>query len=481
MNYKLVFKLIGNMLKIESALMIIPLIVSAIYGGDDKKSFIWSILITGAVGFLLSILKPTDKKFKMKDAFAAVALSWILFSIFGALPFYFSGYFENFIDCVFESISGFTTTGATILTDIEILPHGIVFWRSFSHWVGGIGVLVFMLAVMPSMNASSINLLRAESTGIFPDRFVPKLRKTARTMYLIYIAMTAILIILLIASGLSVFDSFTSAFSTAGTGGFSDFSANIREYNNVVAEIIITIFMFLFGISFVLFFYSINGNIKQVLYDEELRLYGVVVLVATIIITINIMGLYGSVWESLRYSSFQVSSVITTTGLTTADFNAWPVLSKMILLLLMLTGCCAGSTGGGIKLVRFLLMSKASIVEIKKIVRPNSVKMVTLNRKKVDNDVISKTAMFFFIYFSIFIISSILISIDLKEDIVSTTTAVIATLSNVGPGLGKVGPMGNYSEFSSFSKIILSFCMIAGRLELFPALILFSPSVWKRA
>lgn len=478
MNYRLVFKLIGNMLKVEAILMGFPLIISFIYGENDKFAFIWTIFILGFLGTILSLLNPKDKKFKNKDAFAAASLSWILFSVFGALPFYFSGCFQGFIDCLFEAISGFTTTGATILVEIESLPKGILFWRSFSHWIGGMGVLVFMLAVMPSMNASSINLLKAESTGIAPDRFLPKLRETARTMYLIYLVMTALLIVILLICGLPLYDTLINAFSTAGTGGFSHLNASVGGYNNIAVEITITIFMFLFGISFVLYFYLIKRNFKQIIKDEELRLYGIVVAVAIIVITIDITGMYGSVLEALRHSSFQVSSVISSTGFATVDFNLWPVLSRVILLILMLTGCCAGSTGGGVKLVRFLLLFKASIVEINKIIHPKSVKAVTLNGKRVDNDMITKTAMFFFIYFSIFVISSVIISFEGK-DIVSISTAVLTTLSNIGPGLGSVGPMGNFSEFSALSKIVLSFCMVAGRLEIFPVLILLSPSVWK--
>lgn len=480
MNYKLIFRLIGNMMKIVAAFMIFPLIVSFVYGGDDKTAFIWTMLLLIAVGIPLSLLKPADKRFKPRDAFAAAAFSWILLSLFGALPFYFSGYFQTFTDCLFESVSGFTTTGATILANVESLPKGIVFWRSFSHWIGGMGVLVFMLAAMPSSNASSINLLRAESTGLSPDRFVPKLRETARVMYLIYFALTVLLIISLLFAGLPVFDSLVHAFSTAGTGGFSSLNAGVGAYGNVAAEIIITAFTFLFGINFALYFYFIKGNFKQVFRDEELRVYGMVVVAAIIIITANIISIYGSVSEALRHSSFQVVTIISTTGFATADFNVWPVLSRVILLLLMLTGCCAGSTGGGIKLVRFLLLFKGSIIEIKKAVHPKSVKAVALNGQKVDNNVITKTALFFFIYFSVFIISAAIISLDGK-DIVSTFTSVIATLSNIGPGLGIVGPIGNYAEFSALSKMVLSFCMIAGRLEFLPILLLLNPSAWRKA
>jgi len=479
MNYRLILKLIGNMLLIKAAFLVFPLLVSFVYGGDDKVAFILTIFILIVPGAILSIVKSENKKFKIKDAFAATTISWILFSLFGALPFYFSGYFPSFVDCLFESVSGFATTGATILSNIEALPKGILFWRNFSHWIGGMGVLVFMLAVLPSMNASSINLLRAETTGLSPDRFVPKLRETARVMYTIYLSLTVLLIVLLLISGLPFYDALLHAFSTAGTGGFSNMNASVGAYGNVGAELIITIFMFLFGINFLLYFYLIKGSFKNVVNDEELRLYALIVLVAIGIITINLSRYYGTLLMAFRRSAFHVVSIITTTGFSTSDYNLWPVLSRVVLLLLMLSGCSAGSTGGGIKLVRFLILFKASAIELKKMVYPKSVKAVTLNEKGIDNDIITKTAVFVFIYFFIFLISSVIVSSEGK-DIFSTLTAVIASLSNIGPGLGIVGPTGNYSEFSSLSKLVLSFCMLVGRLEIFPVLVLLYPSVWKK-
>ena len=479
MNYRLIFKLIGNVLRIEALFMLFPLVVSFVYGGGDHWAFLWSILILAIIGTLLAQLKPKDKNFRTRDAFVVAGFSWLLFSLFGSLPFFFSGCFNGFIDCVFESISGFTTTGSSILTNIEILPKGILFWRSFSHWIGGMGVLMFMMAVMPSINASSVNLLRAESTGPSPDKIVPKIRETARIMYLIYLAMTVLLVILLKIVGLPIFDSLVNAFSTAGTGGFSITNASIGAYNNIAAEIIITVFMFLFGISFTLYFFLLGRNFKKFFKDQELKVYFGIVIAAILIITVNISGLYGGITEALRHSSFQVSSIISTTGFATADFSLWPTLSQVVLVFLIVTGCCAGSTGGGMKLIRFILLLKAAKIELSKIFHPGSVNSVSINGKKVNNDIVSKTALFFFVYFAIFFISVLLISIEGK-DIISSTTSVIASLSNIGPGLGSVGPAGNYAAFSGFSKIVLSFCMIAGRLEFFPILILFAPSVWKK-
>jgi len=341
------------------------------------------------------------------------------------------------------------------------------------------GILMFMIAVMPSINASSVNLLRAESTGPAPDKIVPRIQETAKIMYMIYFAMTVILVVFLKIAGLPIFDSMLNAFSVAGTGGFSNMNASIGGYNNIAAEIIMTVFMFLFGISFSLYFALLGRKFEKFIKDTELKIYFGVVIVSILIITINISGLYNGIWEALRHSSFQVSSIISTTGFATTDFNLWPTLSKSILVFLMFTGCCAGSTGGGMKLIRFIILFKAAKVELDKIFHPGSVKAVSINGKKISNDIVFKTSLFFFIYFAIFFVSLLLISID-NKDIVSSATAVIASLSNVGPGLGTVGPTGNYAAFSSFSKIVFSFCMIAGRLEFFPVLVLFTPHVWKR-
>ena len=479
MNHRLIFRLIGNVLSIEAAFMLIPLAVSFIYGGGDHWAFIWSIFILAITGTLLAMLKPKNKNFKTRDAFVVAGLTWLLFSLFGALPFYFSGFFKDFIDCAFESVSGFTTTGASILTDIETLPKGILFWRSFSHWIGGMGVLMFIMAVMPSINASSVNLLRAESTGPSPDKVVPKIRETARIMYLIYFAMTVLLIILLKIVGLPLYDSLVNAFSTAGTGGFSVMNASIGAYDNIAAEAIITVFMFLFGISFTLYFFMLGRSYKRICGDEELRLYIGVVVVATLIIAVNISGLYGGIGKALRHSSFQVSSIISTTGFATVDFSLWPALSRIVLVFLMVTGCCAGSTGGGMKLVRILILLKAMRIEVGRVFHPGSVEAVSINGKRMNSSVVLKTALFFFLYFSVFFIAVALVSID-GIDFVSGTTSVIASLSNIGPGLGIVGPAGNYAAFSSFSKVVLSFCMIAGRLEFLPFLVLFVPSIWRK-
>lgn len=480
MNYRLILRVIGRVLGIEAAFMIFPLIVSFIYGGGDHPAFLWPILITAGAGGALAFIKPKERKFRARDAFVVAGFSWILLSLFGALPFLFSGYFGNFIDCIFESVSGFTTTGSTILTDIEALPKGILFWRSFSHWIGGMGVLLFIMAVMPSVSASSVNLLRAESTGPSPDKIVPRIHESARIMYLIYLTMSVLLAGLLKIAGLPFFDALVNTFSVAGTGGFTVLNASVGGYNNLAAEIIMTVFMFLFGINFSLYFFLLDRKFKKFFGNTELKVFFGVVATSILIITANISGMYGGIWEGLRHASFQVSTIISTTGFSTADFALWPTLSQTILILLMTMGCCAGSTGGGIKLIRIIILAKAALVELGKIFHPGSVKAVTVNGKRISSDMVSKTALYLFIYFAVFVAATLLVSVDGK-DILSSTTAVIASLSNSGPGLGIVGPAGNYTAFSGFSKAVLTFCMIAGRLEFYPLLVLFVPSVWRRS
>ena len=481
MNYKLILRLVGNVIRIETALMLLPFILSLAFRSGDYRAFLWSIGILAVSGTLLSVIKPEEKKFRAKEALVAVAFSWLAMSLFGAFPFYFSGYFNGWIDCVFESVSGFTTTGASLLTDIEALPAGILFWRSLSHWIGGMGVLLFILAVMPSMNASSVNLLRVESTGPSPGKIVPKIRETARILYILYFSLTGLLIALLCMTGLPVYDASVIAFSTAGTGGFSVLNASIAGYHNIAAEILITAFMFLFGINFSLYFMLLGKNRIKFFTDEELLTFFGLVALSITVVTINTFtsGVYGSIPEALRYSSFQVSSIISTTGFTTADFNVWPALSQTILILLMFVGSCGGSTGGGVKVIRLLLLFKAAKNETGRVFHPEEVRPITIGEKRVSSDIITKTAIYFFIYLAILSLAFILVSIEGK-DVLSSLTAVIASLGNIGPGLGIAGPAGNYAAFTPLSKIVLCFCMLAGRLEFFPILTLFTASAWRR-
>lgn len=481
MNYLIVFKVLGTVIKYEALLMVLPFIVSLIHGGQDANSFLITILIMLAIGFIMSSVKPKKKTFYAKEGFLSVAICWVAISVFGALPFYISGSIPSFVDCIFETVSGFTTTGATILKEVQSLPKGILFWRSFTHWIGGMGVLIFSLALMPSIGGNTIHLLKAESPGPSPEKFVPRIKQTAKIMYLIYFVMTLIQTILLLFAGMNLYDAIIHAFGTAGTGGFSNMNSSVGAYNNVYVEVIITIFMLLFGVNFTVYFQLITGNVKQAFKNEEVKYYLGIVLVAIIIITFNIRGLNnGSLSTSLRQSSFQVASIVTTTGYATANFDLWPTLSKSILALLMLTGCCAGSTGGGIKTVRIVLMFKAIGREINKIVHPRMVNSVKLNGKVVDNESIFEVGLFIFIYIAIIVLSVIIVSMD-GMDMESTITSVFATIGNIGPGFKVVGPMGNFSSFSPLSKIVFSFCMLAGRLEIYPILLMLKPSIWKKA
>ena len=479
MNYLMVLKVLGNVIKYEALVMILPLIVSVYYGGGDTNSFIVTIIIMLIIGVFMSLINPKKKTFYAKDGFLAVAICWVAISIFGALPFYISGSIPSFVDCIFETVSGFTTTGATILQEVQSLPKGILFWRSFTHWIGGMGILIFTLALMPSIGGNTIHLLRAESPGPSPGKVVPRIKQTAKIMYLIYLVMTIIQIVLLLFAGLDFYDALIHAFGTAGTGGFSSMNSSVGAYENVYVEVIITVFMLLFGVNFTVYFHLITGNIKQAFKNEEVKYYFLIVFAAMIIIAFNIKGLNGnSLATSFRQSSFQVASIVTTTGYATTNFDLWPTLSKSILALLMLTGCCAGSTGGGIKTVRIVLLFKAIKRNINKIIHPRMVNSVKLDGKVVDDKIISEVGIFIFAYMAIIVVAVIIVSID-GMDLESTVTSVFATMGNIGPGFKVVGPIGNFSSFSSLSKIVFSFCMLAGRLEIYPMLLILRSSMWK--
>ncbi|NLK86906.1 MAG: TrkH family potassium uptake protein [Clostridiaceae bacterium] len=480
MNYRMIFSSLGTVLCIEAALMIPSLMVSLIYNQNDVYAFLISMVILLAVGCLLHLLKPKDTQMYARDGFAIVSLSWLFVSVFGALPFLISGAIPAPIDAFFESVSGFSTTGATILTQVESLPRGIMFWRSFTHWVGGMGVLALMLAVLPSVKASTVHIMVAESPGPNPGKLVPKIGQTVKILYIIYTAMTLVQIILLLISGMPLYDSIVNSLGTAGTGGFSVKNASIGAYNNVFAEVIILVFMLLFGTNFALHYQAIKGNIRSYFRDTEFRFYLGLVLVSILLIAVNITGkVFGSFWESLRHSSFQVGSVITTTGYATADFNLWPSFSKAILVMLMFIGAAAGSTGGGIKCIRIILLIKVMRREVYKIIHPRSIYTVKINGKAVDEDVLTGVMAFFYAFIFIFVAALLIVSLEGK-DLISNFTAVTATIGNIGPGLGIVGPTGNFSSYSALSKAVFSFCMIAGRLEIFPVMLLFAPTFWKR-
>ncbi|MGL4335751.1 MAG: TrkH family potassium uptake protein [Turicibacter sp.] len=481
MNLKIVLRSLGILLICESLSMLPSLFVSGIYRDGDTISFLITIGIILSIGIPLQFIKKTDKKIKARDGFAIVAFGWILISIFGALPFYLSGTIPSFVDAFFESASGFTTTGASILNQIEGLPHGILFWRSFTHWVGGMGILVLTIALLPSMGSGSMQVMKAESPGPVVGKIVPRLQKSAKILYFIYFAITIAEVILLYFAGMSLFDAFIHALGTVGTGGFSNMNASVAAYDSVAIDVIITIFMIMSGINFSLYYFFIKGNLKTFWQNEEFKLYMGLLLGAIAFITVDltVRGYYDSLGESLRYSSFQVASVMTTTGYATADFDQWSMITKIILLLLMFVGGCAGSTGGGIKNIRFLIFFKSMKNSFRRIIHPHGVYPVHIDGKLVEEKTVLDVMTYFFIYMVVFAIGVMIVSFD-GFDIGSTVTSVLATLSNIGPGIGIVGPTGNYSAFSDISKIALSMLMIIGRIEIYPILLLLVPTFWRR-
>ena len=482
MKHKVVFKSIGTVLCIEAASMLPSLIVALINHEKAAIAFALTIGIVAVIGAALLRLKTPKTRIFTRDGFAIVSLSWILVTLFGALPFLLSGSIPSFIDALFETASGFSTTGASILRNVEALPKSLLFWRSSTHWLGGMGILVLMIAILPSVSASTINIMIAESPGPSPGKLVPKIRETAKILYIIYIAMTAVLVVLLLLGGMPLFDALIHAFGTASTGGFSSRNASVGAYYSVYIDVVITVFLFLFGVNFTLYYYLfLKRDFKSVLRDEELRFYFGVVIGAIVLIALNIKGtVYQTIGEAIRYASFQVTSIISTAGFATADFNLWPSFSKIILVLLMLTGSCAGSTAGGIKCVRIVLLLKIIRREITRLIHPNAVQPVKLNGRRVDEETLSGVMAFFFFWMLIIAVSVLIVSLDGK-DLVTSTTAVLATVNNVGPGLGAVGPTGNFADFSALSKTVMSLCMLIGRLEVYPIMLLCFPSFWKRS
>ncbi|MDU4752707.1 MAG: TrkH family potassium uptake protein, partial [Clostridium butyricum] len=425
MNYKAVLSILGNVVKYMVALLFVPLLIALYYGEGDAKSFLLTILIGAPIGFILSNIKAEKKAIYAKEGFLIVGFAWIIISAIGALPFVISGAIPSFIDAFFETVSGFTTTGATILTAIEGLPKGILFWRSFTHWIGGMGFLIFMLALIPSLGSNSIHLLKAESPGPSPGKIVPKIKETAKILYLIYFALTLIEGILLMCAGMNLYDAVIHAMGTAGTGGFSNMNASIAAFNSPAIEWIITIFMLIFGINFALYFQILKGNFKGFFKNEELRYYLLIIVSAFILITVNIISLNGGdIILSIRQSAFQVSSIVTSTGFATVDFNFWPTLSKLIIVMLMFVGAMAGSTGGGIKTVRIVIMLKAIKREINKIIHPKRVNSVKIDGKTVDEDIIHGVFLFIGAYIIISLIAIFIISFD-NFDVVTTVTSVI--------------------------------------------------------
>ena len=478
MNISIILYTLGRVLAIESAFMVLPGIVALIYRENNWWTYFVVALVGMLAGLLVSLRKPKNTQFFAKEGFASVGLAWFLISLTGALPPFISREIPNYIDAVFEMSSGFTTTGATILTDVEAMSHATLFWRSFSHWIGGMGIFVFLLAVMPMVGGVNMHLLRAESPGPVVGKLVPKMKDSSQILYIIYIFLTFIQIISLWIMGMSFFEAVCTACATAGTGGFGIYNSSIANFSTLI-KWDVTIFMILYGINFNVYFLILARKFKSIFKIEEVRTYLIVIVVSVLIITLNIFKTYDTFGGALTDAAFQVASIITTTGFATCDFNLWPSLSKTILILLMVTGACAGSTGGGLKFSRVLIIIKAVRQEINSFIHPRSVKAVGMDDRTVDKAVVKSVCVYAVLFALIYFGSVFIVSID-KYDMVTNFTAVLATMNNVGPGFEVVGATGNYAGFNYLSKIVFIFDMLAGRLELYPILLLFVPMMWKK-
>ena len=478
MDYRIIAYLIGCVLKIEGVFMVMPIITGIIY----RETALWCFVITGILCFLTGVLltrrKPQDPHFYMREGCVTVSLSWIIMSIMGALPFIFSGAIPHPIDAIFETVSGFTTTGASILSQVENLPKCILFWRSFTHWIGGMGVLVFLLSIVKMTGGSQMNLMKAESPGPSVSRLAPTVQSTAKILYKIYIGMTIAEIVILLMCRMPLFDAITTSFGTAGTGGFGIKNDSIAGYSATI-QTVIAIFMILFGVNFNVYFLLLIKKWKDALKCEELRWYLMIIFSTVILIGWNVRDVYCSLLKAFHQSLFQVASIITTTGFATTDFNTWPEVSRTILVMLMFVGACAGSTGGGIKVSRFIILLKAMRKEIKQYLHPRQIGKIQMEGKTVSHEVVRNVNVFIVVYVLIFSFSMLFLAFDGK-DLITNFTAVAATFNNIGPGLELVGPSANFSIFSYPCKIILIFDMLAGRLEIFPLLLLFFRDTWRK-
>lgn len=477
MNYSVVRYILGWVMIIEAAFMLAACCVAVIYGEQEGFAFLWTLLGAAAFGGLIVAKKPKNMNFYVKEGFVTVALSWIVLSVVGCLPFIISGDIPDFTDALFEIVSGFTTTGSSVLADVEAMSRCCLFWRCFTNWLGGMGVLVFILAIVPMAGGSHMNLMKAESPGPSVGKLVPRVRQTAIILYGIYFAMTVVEVILLVIGDMNLFDALTTSFSTAGTGGFgiyNDSFASVSPYTQWV----VSIFLILFGVNFGVYFLLIMGRFKQAFSHEEARVYFIIIASAATVIAINIRDYFDTAEECIRHSLFQVSSIMTTAGFASTDFNLWPDTSKTVLILLMFIGACAGSTGGGIKVSRIIILVKTMFKEIISYLHPRSVKKIKVEGKALEHETLRATNVFMITYIIIFSASVFLISFEGKG-LVTDFTAVTACINNIGPGFDMVGPMSNFAHFGIFSKYVLIFDMLVGRLELFPMLLLFCPSIWK--
>lgn len=477
MNSSMIRYLLGSVLKIEGVLLLLPCLVSLCYQERVGLIYLSVAALCFLLGVAMTVKKPKDTVFYLKEGCVTTALSWIFMSFFGALPFWLSREIPSLTDALFETVSGFTTTGASILEDVEALSRTALFWRSFTHWIGGMGVLVFLLAIISLSGGSHINLLRAESPGPSVGKLVPKMKHTARILYLIYLGMTLIKVVLLLAGKMPLFDALTTSFGTAGTGGFGIKADSIGGYSPYL-QWVVTIFMIAFGVNFNAYYFILFHNAKKAFRMEEVRCYLGIIAAAIVVLLLDTVKIYGNIPDALRHSAFQVGSIITTTGFSTVDFDLWSQTSKTVLVLLMFIGACAGSTGGGIKVSRFIILVKTIFKELNSYIHPRSIKKITYDDRPIEHEVMRSTNVYFITFVLLFTASVLVISFE-GWDLTTNFTAVAATINNIGPGLELVGPSRNFAFFSPLSKYVLIFDMLAGRLELFPLLILFHPAVWR--
>lgn len=482
MNIQLILRLIGSILTIESAAMLPSLLVSLYFGDGDALAFVYTMALLLVFGLPLRLLShPKSMDLRAREGFLVVPLAWLLLSIFGALPFVFSGMIPSFADAFFESVSGFTTTGSTIMTNVMNQPRGVMFWRSFTHWIGGMGVLVLSLALLPKLSGRTAHLVRAESPGPTLSKILPRMGDTAKVLYLIYGVLTVIMIGCLMLCGMNLYDASIHALGTAGTGGFSNYAASIGAFRSPVIDWVVTFFMVLFGINFALFYKLISGSWRDALRNEELRWYLCIYGGLTLLTTLTILPAYqGDFLTSLRHGAFQIASLMSTTGYATTDFNLWPIAAKMLIFLTLIPGACAGSTAGGMKICRVGMLCKQGLREVRRVFQPRKVQTVRFEGKAVDETLLHQTGIFAFVYVMLVVLGAVLVSFDGCYDLETHITAALTCVSNVGPGLGAVGPAGSFAGYSPFSKVVFSILMLAGRLEIFPILALFHPAMWRK-
>lgn len=479
MNKRKIVSFIGRIILIEAALMVLPLLVALYYGDGDAWVFAVTILAALIPGVLMARVRQSDRRLSSRDGYFIVAATWIIISLIGAMPLYMAGGFRSYWSALFEIASGFSTTGASVLAQPELLGHGVLFWRSFTHWIGGMGVLVFVMMVMPMENDNSMHLVRAEVPGPTAGKLVPRMRTTSMILYGIYAAMTMILLVLLLLLGMPLFDSFCMAFGTAGTGGFAVSSAGVAGYHSAYIEILLGIFMLLFGVNFNVYHLLLLGKVKDALKSEEVKAYLGIVITATVLISINTFSRVTGLGTTVRNAFFQVASIMTTSGFATVDFNFWPEFSKHTLVLLMIIGACAGSTGGGFKVSRLIILLKAMMAEVRHIITPKAINPVRIDGKPIDKETLNSIRIYAAAYLILICLFTWILSLDGK-DLTTNVTAVLSCFNNIGPGLGGVGPMNNFGIYSDWAQVLLSLCMLTGRLEIFPMLLLFGRSMHTR-